>query len=250
MTTQSSIAPPGIVESALHRLVSRRVEVQDVTSISEHFRLVTLAGDDLLNRSWTPGDMFQVGFAGFEGRAYTPLAFDARTGTLSFLGYIHGNGVGSAWLAGTRLGEQRFIFGPRSALNLNTVRRPAIFFGDETSFSTAAALRATAAGLRDVTFIFEVTAAESARVVLARIGLGEAVTLLERDDAGTHLDDVERRLLRAVGAAPEAHVVLTGQAASVQRLNKALRRAGVMRRQLTNLAYWAPGRKGFSGAQR
>lgn len=48
---------------------------------------------------------------------------------------------------------------------------------------------------------------------------------------------------------PETHAVLTGKASSIQRIYKALRRAGV-RGKRVNIAYWAPGRKGFSGIQR
>lgn len=75
-------------------------------------------------------------------------------------------------------------------------------------------------------------------------------TLVTREAGDRHLEDLEPRLLELFASAPATRGILTGKAASIQRLYKALRRAGVPGKQLTNLAYWAPGRKGFSGVQR
>lgn len=240
----------GVVQTAFNRLIAREAEVRKVESVGEDFRLVTLAGEDLENRSWTPGDMFQIAFAGWESRSYTPCAYDPRRGTVDFLGYVHGHGIGSAWLASAQVGERRFLFGPRSAVDLSSLRRPAVFFGDETSFSTAAAMKATPSALRDVAFLFEVTSIEGSRVALDRLGLTDAVTLVSREDGDRHLDSIEDQVLGAFGARRETQGVLTGKASSIQRLYKSLRRDGASAKRVTNVAYWAPGKKGFSGVQR
>ncbi|WP_437598281.1 siderophore-interacting protein [Sorangium sp. So ce590] len=245
-----STAPLGVVESAFHRLVSRRARVRDVEPVGDAFRLVTLVGEDLEDRRWTPGDMIQIGFAGLAGRAYTPLSFDLRAGTTRFLGYVHGHGIASSWLASATIGEQLFLVGPRSALDLGAVNRPMIFFGDETSFGTAAAIRATPEGMRGVAFSFEVESEGASRIALERIGVTNGVTLTTREPQDRHLDRIESDLTSALGAAPQTRCVFTGRASSIQRLYKAVRRAGVPAKQVTNVAYWAPGRKGFSGVQR
>lgn len=250
MKSPSPAAPFGAVQSAFNKLVARTATVRKVEAVGAEFRLVTLAGEDLEDRTWTAGDMIQIAFAGWESRAYTPLSFDPRTGSLTFLGYVHGNGIGSAWLASLEAGGPCVFVGPRSAVNLNAARRPAIFFGDETSFSTAAAMQSTAAGSQDVTFLFEVSAIESARAALDRIGLSGAVTLTLREEGDRHLDHVGDRVLDAFRRVPGTHGVLTGRAASIQWLYKSLRKSGVSAKQVTNVAYWAPGRKGFSGVQR
>ena len=41
------------------------------------------------------------------------------------------------------------------------------------------------------------------------------------------------------------HGILTGKASTIQRLYKGLRATGVPGRQLTNVAYWAAGKKGL-----
>lgn len=246
----SSTAPLGVVETVLHRLVSCRATVRAIEPVAEVFRLVTLAGKDLRDRRWIPGEMIQLGFAGLTGRAYTPLSFDAERGELEFLGYLHGAGLAADWLASTSVGESLFFVGPRRALAFDAMPRPLFFFGDETSFSTAAALHATREGTRGVTFAFEVNDASAGRTMLERLGLRDGVTLLVRDAEGRHLEALADELERAVRAVPSTHCVLTGKAASIQSLYKAARRAGVSSKRVSNLAYWAPGRKGFSGVQR
>lgn len=246
----SSTAPSGVVASVFHRLVSRRARVREVEPVSDAFRLVTLVGEDLEGRRWAPGDMIQIGFTGLAGRAYTPLSFDPRTGVATFLGYVHGDGIASRWLASATIGEPLFFVGPRSALDLDAARRPTLFFGDETSFGTAAAIRATPEGTRGVAFSFEVNAAEASRAALERIGVTSGVTITAREPQDRHLERVESDLTRALRAEPETRCVFTGKASSIQRLYKAARRAGASAKQITNVAYWAPGRKGFSGVQR
>ncbi|WP_147449952.1 siderophore-interacting protein [Corallococcus carmarthensis] len=233
-----------------HRLVSRRASVREVEPVGDAFRLVTLVGEDLEDRRWTPGDMIQLGFAGLAGRAYTPLSFDPRTGTTTFLGYVHGHGIASDWLALATAGEPLFFVGPRSALDLNAITRPMVFFGDETSFGTAAALRATPECMQGVAFLFEVESVEASRIVLERIGVTDGVTLTPREPEERHLEHIENGLTSALRSAPQTRCVLTGKASSIQRLYKAVRREGVSAKQVTNVAYWSPGRKGFSGVQR
>jgi ferric-chelate reductase (NADPH) len=246
----ASTVPSGVIETVLHRLVSRRARVGEVEPVGGVFRLVTLVGDDLRDRRWTPGDMIQIGFAGLTSRAYTPLSYDPVAGAVAFLGHVHGHGIGSSWLASATVGEPLFLVGPRSALDLDAMTRPLLFFGDETSLSTAAALRATPEGLRGVTLWFEVDAPGPSRLALERMGVTDPVTLAGREPDDRHLDHLERELVRALAAAPQTRCVFTGKASSIQRLYRAARRAGHPSRLVTNLAYWAPGRRGFSGVQR
>jgi len=237
----------GTLESTVLRLFGRRGEVRKVESVGERYRLVTICGEELVERAWTVGDMIQFSFGGWESRAYTPLSYDRVGGSLAFLGYLHGNGIGSAWLESLKIGERCAFVGPRAAVNLDVVPRPALFFGDETSLSTAAAMRATAHGENDVSFVFELTSPESCAPLLARMGL-ERATLFRREAADGHLDAVERHVLETFQ--PATRGVFTGKASSIARLYKAARRAGIPARQITNVAYWAPGRKGLSGVQR
>lgn len=242
---------PGRLVSLLLDLSTRQAEVRHVEAIGAHFRLITLEGEQLRGQRWTPGDMVQIILSGatllgpWELRSYTPLAFDAETGAAKVLGYVHGQGPGADWFASVGAGTRCRIVGPRYALSPPKAARQAVFFGDETSFSTAIAMRETPAGYRDVRFIFEVNSIEDARVVVERFGMEDAAKLVVREEGDRHLAAVEREMLDAYRTAEASHGVLTGKASSIQRLYKALKEAGVQGRQLTNVAYWAPGKKGL-----
>jgi NADPH-dependent ferric siderophore reductase len=250
--TRSSLDLVAEIETAVLKLTLRQVDVKGVEVVGDRFRLITVAGASLVGRRWTPGEMIQVAFPGWQSRAYTPFAFDPAHGTAQFLGYIHGNGKGiaSAWLESAYVGQERFIFGPRRAINLTELQRPALLFGDETSISTAAALMATPRRASDAHAVFEVTSIEQSRAALERLGLDTCSTLIQREENDAHFKRLEAVVLAAFQSNSATRGILTGDAASIRRVYKALRRDGVPSKQLTNLAYWAPGRKGFSGVQR
>lgn len=249
--SSAASAPSGIVESVFHRLVSRRASVERAEILGDKFRLITLASPDLVGGRWRPGDVVQFGFAGFKGRAYTPLSFSPSTGAFSVLGYMHGDGVASSWLTSAAVGCQVFFIGPRSAgLNLEMLPRPLVLFGDETSFGTAAALPHTSKGAGGVTLYFEANDEQASKLALERVGLSDHLTLVTRKPADQHLERIERELARVLHAVPNTRCVFTGKASSVQRMYRAARRAGLPTKQVKCVAYWAPGRRGFSGVQR
>lgn len=231
----------------LLELSTREVEVAHVEAIGAHFRVLTLRGESLRGAAWSPGEMVQIILSGsallgpWELRAYTPLAFEPEQGRMQILAFIHGRGPGADWVASTAPGARVRLVGPRHALALLSTHRPLVFFGDETSFSTAIALRATPLGHRDVRFIFEVNSIEASRAVLERFGMPEDTKLIAREETDGHLAKVEREVLHACDSA----AVLTGKASSIQRLHKALRAAGVSSRRITSVAYWATGKRGL-----
>lgn len=250
---ETSSQKPGRVVSWLLERSTREAQVQHVEFVGTNLRLVTFAGEQLRGAEWTPGDMVQLILSGstllgpWEMRSYTPLAVDPEMGTMQVLAVVHGNAPGSEWFASAQTGKRCRFVGPRSALSLVKPRRPMVFFGDETSFSTAISLRATAHGYDGVQFVFEVPSIEGARAVLARFGLTEAVRFVQREPDDEHLDALEREVLDVYRSSVALHFILTGKAPSIQHIYKAVRAAGVSGRQVTNVPYWAPGKKGLKG---
>lgn len=242
---------PGRMVSLLLDLSTHEFEVQHVEEVGAHFRSITFGGEQLRGQRWTPGDIVQLILSGssllgpWQLRSYTPFAFDVVTGTARVLGYVHGHGPGSDWFAAAGVGTRCRMVGPRHALSLLKRGPPMIFFGDETSLSTAIALRETPAGARDVRFVFEVNSLEDAGAVVERFGLGRTTRLVVREEGDRHLGLVEHELLTAYRHTAAMHGILTGRASAIQRLNRALKAAGVPSRQLTNVAYWAPGKAGL-----
>lgn len=243
--------PSRLVEKLLE-LSTREAEIQHVETLSPHFRLITLAGAQLIGAHWTPGDILQLILSGsslfgpWELRAYTPLHFDPIAGTAQILAFVPGHGPGSAWVASAQVGTRCRFVGPRTALPLPKTQRPLLFFGDETSFSTALALREAASDSPDLRFFFEVSSALESYAVFDRFALRRGLSILARGGSNDpHFPELERQILERFRAEPETYAILTGKAPSIQRLQRSLRAAGVPRRQMRNLAYWTPGKKGL-----
>lgn len=233
----------GIVAAVL-KLFTRRAEIASVEPLGDHFRLLTLAGEDLKDTAWIPGQKVQMSLGGWVHRTYTPLVWDRVHGTTQLLGYVHGNGPGSAWIASAARSAPCTLLGPRSSLDLTAVSRPLAFFGDETSFAAAASLRVTSGGTSDVSFFFEVSSVVDALPVLERIGVDDAL-VVARTAGDRHLDEIQARLLRLFEKRFATQAVLTGKASSIQRVQQSLRRAGISSKQLKTRAYWAPGKTGL-----
>ena len=220
----------------------RPARVDAIKTLSPHFRLVDLEGEALRNVAWTAGQKIQVSMgAGLSARTYTPMSWDADSGRTRLLTFAHGDGPGSRWARDLSEGDSCQFFGPRRSLDLSGLELPVVLFGDETSFGLAAALRECPQGAGAV-HVFEASDIAEARQVLEAIGLGHA-TLIARSADDAHLASAEADLLRL--AASGAHFVLTGKAASIQRVSRALKAAGVVSSRLKTKAYWAQGKTGL-----
>nr|WP_283950055.1 SIP domain-containing protein [Agrobacterium tumefaciens] len=92
------------------------------------------------------------------------------------------------------------------------------------------------------TYVFEVSNLAESRAVLAAIGLGDAI-VIERTADDAHLAEAETELARL--ATDGTHFILTGKATSVQRVNRALKAAGIVSSRVRIKAYWARGKTGL-----
>lgn len=234
----------GRLEGAVAKLFTKSARVDGVNDVADGFRLVTLGGQALRDVAWVPGQKLQLLLGGWVQRTYTPLSWDAETGATRLLAFVHGEGPGAAWARGLAAGADCAVFGPRGSLDLNRLARPALLFGDETSFGLAHALRFTRAGAGGVHLLLEVNSVKASSTALAALDVSGA-HLVERRADDAHLADVgalaaELRRAHSIDAG-----VLSGKANSIQQLGKQLRQLGVPRAQLQTKAYWAPGKTGL-----
>jgi len=244
--TARAARPPGRIEGALTRLFTKSASVTGVRAIGERFRLVTLRGEALRDVRWTPGQKVQVAMGGWAYRTYTPLSWDPVEGSTRLLLFLHGDAPGSVWGRALQAGDACTLFGPRDSLDLGALDRPALLFGDETSFALAHTLRATPRSQEGVRIVFEVTSKADAERVLAEADLGITdAELIERSPGDAHLGEVERIVVEHVQALAIRTCALSGKASSIQRLNKRLRSFGLSSREIRAKAYWAPGKVGL-----
>ena len=235
---------PGLFGQAVLRLMTLETQVDAVHALSPHFRLVTLRGEALRGLAHVPGDKVQVRVQGMAFRTFTPFRMGGDDDSLALLGYLHGGAPASRWLGGVAPGDTCHLLGPRRSLDLAAIDRSTVFVGDETSLALALALCSTPLGGLDTHFIFEVDDAAEVRSVLDAMGrgmLGHA-WLAERRPGGTHLPEVEAALARYAGADSFRQYVLSGQAGTIQRLQRGLKAAGARPSQMLVKAYWAPGK--------
>jgi NADPH-dependent ferric siderophore reductase len=136
------------------------------------------------------------------------------------------------------------VFGPRGSLALSSISGPVVFVGDETSFGSALALRRSRVAADGVSFVFEATHPDEAGRVLGEIGL-EASAVVARQPALGHLAALEQAVRAEFELRPQARLVLTGHAQTIQGLRKRLKAQPLQSSGQSVKAYWADGKRGL-----
>jgi NADPH-dependent ferric siderophore reductase len=172
-------------------------------------------------------------------RTYTPFGWDEGGRAFKIVAYVGGTGPGAEWLAGASAGAQCSVFGPQPSLALPEAARIIVMCGDETSvgLSVAAERDPRRAPIHHI-----IEADADLSPTFARLGLSNA-SWERRGSGDGHLHAIARRLGAYVQEG--ASFVLTGRAASIQRLNTALRSAGAPPASIQTKAYWAAGKVGL-----
>lgn len=234
---------PGVVESVLQKLFTRQSRVDSIEELNPKFRLITLSGDALKKVTWVPGDKVQVQLGGWVQRTYTPLDWVSEEGRARILVYLHTDGPGTRWARSLRVGDACTIFGPRKSIDLTQLRRPAIFFGDETSFGLAWALKGAKEHVEGIEFLFELSTPSESLAAIRYLGLSNTHHRF-RGDSETYLSELEAQMRALLAAHRPVQVVLTGRSVSVQRLHRLLRLEGFSSWKIHARAYWIPGKTG------
>ncbi len=231
----------GRIETTLMRWFLRHSRISAVESVAGSFRLITLTSDSLKGFSFKPGLRIQISVGGIHAmRTYTPVMWDVEGGTVSILVYLHGIGPGANWAGHAEPGDEVWLFGPRQSLDISQAVDPFVF-GDETSFGLALAIQASSieqTGRR----VFEVSDAVAARDAVQHFGIRD-VTLFTRLPDDGHLPSVVEAMQAL--CLDDRQAFLTGRAAAVQHLYKAIRQSETTPPMLRAKAYWASGKVGL-----
>jgi NADPH-dependent ferric siderophore reductase len=238
MSTGVSSALSGV----LRRMLMRPAVITEAVPVAGLFYILTLEGPALSGVSWTAGQKAQIAVgSSLLTRTYTPIDWDETLGRFRILCFAHGDGPGSTWARGALVGDECDVFGPRASIEARSSPGPIAVFGDETSIGLAAAL-SLEHGAGRVRAFFEVDDTQAAGKVLEALRLRH-VTLFERRPGDAHLDQMETVLpsLTAAGS----FFVLSGKAATVQRLRRSLKQTSAPTARVAVKAYWAPGKVGL-----
>lgn len=216
--------------AAVGKLFFTKSKVTEVHELAPRIRRIDVSGVELGKAKFTPGDKVQVFIPGEGMRTYTP--FNWRGDSASFIGFSHGEGPGSRWVANVKPGDDVQFFGPRHSLDASSVNGAVVVIGDETSLAVA---RAFAENKR-VSVVLEAQEINVVREVCAKLGLTADVTA--RGDYDALFAKLSAQL--DAGATP----FFTGRAATTQQLKQRLRTAGRSFGGKTK-AYWADGKRGL-----
>ena len=230
----------GILDRAFARLFLTRGEVHANALLAPGFHDVTLQGDGLRGAVWKPGGVIQIGMTAFSARTFTPVTWDAEAGSTRIVGYEHGGGPASEWLAKAATGTTCEFFGPRAAMDLSRARGAQLVFGDETSL--ALAFVAQGAGSGPTRSLLEVSSTDAATAAAAAIGLAHA-TFVQRREDDAHLPEVVG-LLDEMAPTTETFI-LSGKAPSIQKVRDGLKRLEIPSPRIIAKAHWAPGKVGL-----
>jgi ferric-chelate reductase (NADPH) len=230
-----------LIGAVIGRFLFREVETTEIRNLGPSFRLVSFRGESLRGVSWEPGDKIQVFLPEHGMRTYTPMSWDGARGSGELLVFIHGTSPGAEWGRRLSAGDRFQFFGPRRSIRATELGGPVVLFGDETSFGVARAL-ADAKTPTAVKCVFEVSNAVESSDVLSKIGVGGAT--IQRESADAHLATTCDRLASELAANPNASLVMTGKAQSIQLLRAHLKAKNALRSGKVK-AYWSVGKSGL-----
>jgi ferric-chelate reductase (NADPH) len=224
------------------RLLLRPATVAAVREHGASIRAIDIGGEKLSGAACIPGDKVRLRVDTLALRTYTPVSWDAESGTATLLAATHADGPGSAWCRNVRPGEECEVRGPECSVRLDRVAGAPILVGDESSFGLAAAWRSFRPDA-PAAMLFEVGDVSATRAALDEIGLD--ATLVERTPGATHRDALAHQVAALVRARPDATLCMTGCAQTIAAVRRHLKQAAVAPTATIVKAYWDEHRKGL-----
>jgi ferric-chelate reductase (NADPH) len=233
------------LSSTVEKLLFRPGTVLDSEIVGGQFRLVRVQGEVFQGVSWTPGQAVQFYLGNFVKRAYTPMDVDANAGSARFLFHLHGGGPGSNWAESLEPGDICQVMRPKDSLDLKSIEENAIFFGDDTSLAAAQALQGCSESAAGRRYVLEVCSMDAAQKVASRLALDPLILVQKKED-DSHLGAVlEKLLVEDIIDSQSPQWIFTGQARSIQMLQKSLKAKGIALGRSQVRAYWSPGKTGM-----
>jgi NADPH-dependent ferric siderophore reductase len=232
-----------------NRLLDRMFErgvVEDITEMTPRMRKIRLAGPGLGELSWTPGQHVRVRMAdgGFGlGSLRTYSVWTRGEDALELCVLDHGDGPGSRWVRGIKVGDEVQFRGPEGRLVAAGSARYHLFAGEETA---SVAFGAMLRGLAPASAIYGVIEVNDAadRLPLPR---AEELTWRYRDGGAAASSVGLVAGVRELDLPAEPGVAyLAGEVRTCQAVRTHLvRDRGWPRRSVVMKPFWMPGRRGM-----
>ena len=145
---------------------------------------------------------------------------------------MHGKGPGALWARDAKAGSKATILGPRGSLVLNEELKEVVFFGDETTFGLAYAIKENFKHL-DVKCFFENTDLSESKPVLEKFNLHNS-TLYTL----SQYDIIASDIARGYKSSATSKIVLSGKQQSIVAIRQKLYTLGILPEDIIVKVYW------------
>lgn len=200
--------------------------------LSPHFQFLTIKGKSLRKADWVPGQKIQVKMKNDEMRSYTPSSWDSQNGIIQTLIYMHGKGPGALWARDAKAASKVTVLGPRKSLKIEAEDKNIIFFGDETTFGLAHALKKHTININYL-FYFEANDLSESKEILERFELGYSPLFNINQ-----LEKISLEIASQYNLNKNTRIILSGKQQSIVKLRELLYASGIPQESIDKKVYW------------
>ncbi|GEM_PF-121397 len=222
------------------------VKITTIKYISPSLKYIRFKGDfSRIKNDFIPGNVIEFRISDREFRHYTPSYFNLKKGICDVIFYINGKGPGSIWADNLALDDELKIMGPSSKMNFNYSASSHVVFGDETSLGLMQNIHLEAKKQgKPCCCIIEINPNHLDWLDHIRIDF-ENIVVLDSSTAGIGQSSFKEWLLNQRPIQSEMEFYLTGNASSIQKIQKDLISNGYSKKQMQTYPYWAQGKVGL-----
>lgn len=220
-----------ILLKILGPIILSKSKVISNEQLSPHFHLLTIQGNKL-KKDWIPGQKIQVQLKEDQMRSYTPSSWDSKTGTMQTLVYMHGKGPGALWARDTKAHNKVVILGPKNSLSLATETKTVLFFGDETTFGLAHAIKKN---FTEITFHFymEANDTDESAAILKKLDLEDVLLV-----SVNQLDLIAKEIVHSFKDDASTKIILSGRQQSIVDVRNRLYSQNIPAASIGTKVYW------------
>lgn len=230
-------AMEGLLKSHFRPVVATQID-----DYSSSLRKIQFQGD-FNGLAFEPGYAVAFRVSDTAYRNYTPFLLDARQGICEILFHLHGNGPGSDFMRGMRVGEVMRMLSPRGRTVYRANVSHHVVVGDETTLGLALAIRneATVHG-HSCNTIFEL----DDRSIMEELELyGHVLTKEPLNKAGRIRQFVFQQNENAGTRLDDTGFYIAGNADTMRLVRRELKEMNVPPKNIFSQAYWAEGKTGL-----
>ena len=213
-------------------IIPSDIKIVSNERLSPHFQFLTIKGKSLRKAEWFPGQKIKIRMKDDESRSYTPSYWNSEDGVVQTLIYMHGKGLGALWARDAKEASRVSIEGPRKSLKIEADDKNILFFGDETTYGLAHALKKHTQNI-NYHFYFEAIDTNESKIILERFELGNSLLY-----SVNQLEKISAEIHTQFNFNKKSRIILSGKQQSIVRLRELLYTAGIPQEAVDKKVYW------------